>query len=123
MQSVLLFLAILTIACQKGNDLPAPQRPSPPEITAINPINNVTIGSTVIISGENFGTDLLSVIVKLDSADVAPLKLSEELLTFVIPPDLVPNGSRRIKVKVIVNGIESNTVEITVRFEPQGWRY
>lgn len=96
-----------------------------PTITGFSP-NNVTTGGTVTITGTNFGTNLGAVVVHLGSVSFAASVVNGNTITFTVPSNLISSGSAIFTLYVVVNGVTSNTIQVTVSYvyqEPHGWRY
>jgi hypothetical protein len=60
----------------------------------VTSLENIKTGSTVLLTGENLGSRISKIIVKLDSLKIAPVSINGQSLTFVIPGDLISAGSK-----------------------------
>jgi len=75
----------------------------PPVITSFDPASGV-VGTTVIISGSNFSTNISDNIVKFGSVQAAVISASTTILTVI-----VPSGATTQPVYVTVNGLTAYT--------------
>lgn len=93
-----------------------------PKIVSFSPAM-VTTGTAVTLTGENFGSDISKVILKLDSILISITSVSSNNIVFTVPLNLISAGSRSFNLQVFVNGIASNIILIPINFEAHGWFY
>ena len=122
----LLVVCLLT-ACGKSGVDPVPPGggttiPDPAKLISFS-ANNVNTGSIVTLNGERFGTDILKVVLKFDSISIPITSLTADKIVFTVPYDIISGGTRRFRVQLFVNGIASNIIELSVKFELHGWNY
>ena len=128
MKTSILFLGLSFLyclpGCVKNNDPVDESNPKndTPKIISFLP-TLVTTGSTVTILGENFGVDILKVVLKLDTISLPISTVTTNSIVFNIPTTLISGGARTFNMQVIVNGKVSNTIPISIKFEARGWNY
>lgn len=96
-----------------------------PRIISYSP-SNITTGATVTLTGVNFGTNVAQITVMLGTTSVQITSVNNQTLVFNVPANLLSSGSAVFNLSVIVNGVTSNTIQVTVTYvfqEPHGWRY
>lgn len=116
---------VLFLSCNKdtANDGQNPAGPTLlPKIISVTPTSFST-GSPATINGENFGTDISKIVVKLDSVSITVSSVNAQSVVINIPQTLITSGSRIFTLTITVNGKVSNTVQVLVRFEQHGWYY
>lgn len=112
----------LIASCQK-NDTDSTNRSSAtPIIIRCNP-SQVETGDQITISGKNFGIDKSKVVIKLDSISLSATLVSDTQIIVTIPANFIPLGEKIVALKVLVNGIESNSLNIKIYTAFHGWRY
>ena len=104
-----LFICILAISCGKGENTPAPVPVnSDPVIFSIAPLSG-GVGTTVIIKGDNFSTNILSNIVKFNGV-IATISVAKEDTLIVTVPVGASNGA----ITITVNNRTVNGSSFTV---------
>src|SRR5881628_131034 len=106
---LVLALAITTVGCGAGSSSPGGGgNPSPASITSLNPTSGFA-GTSVTISGANFGATQGTSTVKFNGTAATPTSWSA---TSIVVP--VPAGATTGNVVVTVGGVASNGVSFTV---------
>ncbi|PYU48185.1 MAG: hypothetical protein DMG48_21165, partial [Acidobacteria bacterium] len=106
---LVLALAITTVGCGAGSSSPGGGgNPSPASITSLNPTSGV-LGTSVTITGANFGATQGTSTVKFNGIAATPTSWSA---TSIVVP--VPTGATTGNVVVTVGGVASNGVSFTV---------
>src|SRR5947199_6802165 len=107
---LVLALAITTVGCGAGSSSPGGGgNPSPASITSLNPTSGV-LGTSVTITGANFGATQGTSTVKFNGIAATPTSWSA---TSIVVP--VPTGATTGNVVVTVGGVASNGVSFTVQ--------
>src|SRR5438477_11102778 len=106
---LVLALAITTVGCGAGSSSPGGGgNPSPASITILNPTSGV-VGTSVTISGANFGASQGTSTVTFNGIGATPTSWSA---ASIVAP--VPAGATTGNVVVTVGGVASNGVSFTV---------
>lgn len=115
---------ILLTSCKKddtgGDNEPVPT--TAPKITAVTP-SSFSTGTPATISGENFGSTISNVVIKLDSVIIPVTSISPQSISINIPQTIITSGSRVFSLRVVINGVSSNVFPVTVNFVAHGWHY
>src|SRR5438045_140725 len=107
---LVLALAITAVGCGSGSSSPGGGgNPSPASITSLNPTSGV-LGTSVTITGANFGATQGTSTVKFNGTAATPTSWSA---TSIVAP--VPAGATTGNVVVTVGGVASNGVSFTVQ--------
>lgn len=126
-KNILLFFPLfMVIACKKTDDGGGGGGSNTtPRIISYAP-SAITTGATVTLTGQNFGTNLSQVTVMLGSTTLQATSVNNQTLVFNVPANLLSSGSAVFNLTVIINGVTSNILQVTVTYvfqEPRGWRY
>src|SRR5438552_6458038 len=106
---LVLALAITIVGCGAGSSSPGGGgNPSPASITSVNPTSGL-VGTSVTITGANFGATQGTSTVKFNGIAATPASWSA---TGIVVP--VPGGATTGNVVVTVGGVASNGVSFTV---------
>jgi hypothetical protein len=108
----LLFLSLLFAQCGKSEDIDTQH--NSPIISSFSPLSGKG-GTTVTISGSNFGNSPTSNIVTIAGVNIQPVSASSTQLLIVIPEGL-PQGEYRITVKV---GTKTSSSTQTFTVQPE----
>ena len=107
---LVLALAITIVGCGAGSSSPGGGgNPSPASITSVNPTSGL-VGTSVTITGANFGATQGTSTVKFNGIAATPASWSA---TGIVVP--VPTGATTGNVVVTVGGVASNGVSFTVQ--------
>lgn len=96
-----------------------------PKIISYSP-SDIKTGTSVTLTGENYGTVLSEVVVMLGTTSVSPVSVSNQSIVFTVPANLLSSGSGVFDLLVMVAGQASNTIKVTVTYvvqEQRGWYY
>src|SRR6184192_4468962 len=106
---LVLALAITIVGCGAGSSSPGGGgNPSPANIASLNPTSGL-VGTSVTITGANFGATQGTSTVKFNGTTATPTSWSA---TSIVVP--VPAGATTGNVVVTVSGVASNGVAFTV---------
>ena len=120
----LILLSILG-SCTKNNGDGGEGGNKSPFISGTSP-GSITTGATVTITGTNFGTIASNVTVTLGNLTFTPTSVTPTTIVFTVPTNLLASGSAIFSLHVAVDGLLSNTIQVTISYayvEPRGWRY
>ncbi len=85
-----------------------------PWIDAVDPV--IQIGSALAIQGSNFDTTLTNNVIQFPNGiSVHPHESTENTMTVIVPP-----GTHDGDLRIVVNGVQSNTVQIEIGAAPSG---
>jgi uncharacterized protein (TIGR03437 family) len=109
-KSFILFfvVSIILFSCRNEED----SKPASPSITSISVAKGVA-GTSVTISGSNFGTDLTSISVLFNSAVATVTSATPTEIVVTVPPNATTGN-----ITVTVNGIKTIGPDFTIEYVP-----